>query len=128
MKNKKNEAARHVDVVIDAMNTLRFLCHRDSYDVEKMYVHVDLNCVLIHDNAYFFQVCKELDRMPWIEEEEEDTESSIKYSAEALYRGVRIRTYLHSERAKEELEAKIHEYEAEEWERMQNGDDDDDEE
>ena len=126
MENKKNEAARHVDVVIDAMNTLRFLCHMDSHDVEKMYVHGNFNSVLIHDNAYFFHVCKELDRMPWIEEEE-DTESSIKYSAETLYRGVRIRTYLHSERAKDELEAKIHEYEAEEWERMQNGDDDDEE-
>ena len=108
---RQKEVAQKINVIIDTMNTLRFLGKVDNpRDDEHMWPDCRLNEILIYDNDYMFEVYEALDRMPSITQCE-DTSTSCKYRVVAFYRGIEIMGYLHSDLEKKIFENKIAEYE-----------------
>ena len=127
MKREKEIKSR-VDVVIDAMNTLRFLCELDTKQTpEKLYADSKNNDVLVFNNDYMWEICETLDRMPNIDHIEWESESPNQFKVSMYYRGIEFHTYI-KEEEKAFFEDKITEYEAKLWEAMENHDHDDDEE
>ena len=125
---REKEIKSRVDVVIDAMNTLRFLCELDTkQNPEKLYADSKNNDVLVFNNDYMWEICETLDRMPSIDHIDWESESPNQYKVFMYYRGVEFHTYI-KEEEKAFFEDKITEYEAKLWEAMENHDHDDDEE
>ncbi len=126
---RQKEVAQKMNVIIDTMNTLRFLgCVEDSHNKEHIWPDCRLNEILIYYNDYLFEVCEALDRMPSIEPCEDDS-TSCRYKLSAFYRGIEIMGYFHSEKEKEIFEQKMAEYQQKLWDEMaEDKKDDEDEE
>lgn len=110
---------KRIDCVIDAMNTLRFLCQTDVSSREKLMVMTDSNSndIMVYYTPFFKELLQALDREPEISPIDFEADTDNKYKATAYYRGARLFCYITEEelpilkgmiekhRAKEEEEA-----------------------
>ena len=124
----ENKNKARIDVVIDAMNTLRFLCELDTNcNPRKISADVRNNDVLVYDHQYLWELCEEFDRMPEVKPIDFESQTKNEYEAFMYYRGVKFITYIDPEQ-KKFFDDRMAEYEQKLWESMENHDHDDDEE
>lgn len=111
-----------IDVVLDCMNTLRFLTEIGTSKTEKVFADVRSNDVLVYRNQYMWDLCEALDRMPDITPIEWESDTDCEYRVAMYYRGVEFHTYIRADE-KEFFEDKIVEYLAKKEQDEQNADD-----
>lgn len=84
-----------IDVVIDSMNTLRYLAELDVHsNPERISPDVRDNDVLVYDNLYMWELCEALDRVPDITPIEPVSSVGHEFRVTMYYRGTEFHTYI----------------------------------
>ena len=129
MAKEKNILKERVDCILDAINTLNYLLEIPGENGRAFsYQTTDHknNEILVYDTAKFFEVAKALDYSPALDEEDEPKDD-FQGEAYFYYRGLKFFTYLF----KEEWETAVKisdEMEAEEWNKLLHGTEDEEDE
>ena len=124
MEGIKNEIKERMDVVLDCMNTLRYLGEIDTKNnPAKLFPDIRSNDVLVYNNQYMWYLCEALDRVPNITPIDFETSTDNEFKVSIYYRGVEFHTYIDRDE-KAVLEDKIVEYLAKKEQEAQSEDDD----
>ena len=113
-----------IDVVIDCMNTLRYLSELDTHrKPARITPDVKANDVLVYNTEYMWALCEALDRVPDITPIDFETSTDNGFKVSIYYRGVEFHTYIDRDE-KAFFENKIVEYLAKKEQEAQVEDDD----
>lgn len=85
---------RKINSLIDLVNLTKLMCDADDGTGARFYMDYKYNIIMIYDTADFWQVAKDIDRVPDIIAEEEESETGLNWQMFVWYRGVKIYTYL----------------------------------
>lgn len=124
MEGIKNEIKERMDVVLDCMNTLRYLGEMDTqHNPAKLFPDIRANDVLVYNNQYMWDLCEALDRVPDITPIDWEHETENEFKVSVYYRGVDFHTYIKPDE-KAFFEDKIVDYLAKKEQEAQAEDDD----
>ena len=99
-----SEQERKVNVIIDTMNTMRFLCGITDNNSGEYYADLKSNKIMVYDTEQCWSLAEELQRVPEIYFDESVT-TGLNWVMQFWYRGVRLYTFMYDEEAKKYQES-----------------------